>query len=234
MLRLGAGRSSGRRFLSSACDAEWALPDARWEKHRPAHAGGVGAQPAGELETRLLYRRGKGGAARRARGGANVTPAAFAWVRGPAVRGCCRRIAVESVDPEYNALADVVRLYDPIGRDSKEVYADIANKLEALVEEAINTRNSHKDTPMGALYIMRYLGRTGTGAGTIYADHGGWPTTFADGSPQPISVAGQPVAVALRSWATSPRPLEVRRTAGACKSWLKVKNPTYKRRPAAS
>src|SRR5215204_4795572 len=56
----------------------------------------VGAHPAGELETRLLYRRGEGGAAQRATGGANVTPAAFAWVRGPAVRGCCRRIGVGS------------------------------------------------------------------------------------------------------------------------------------------
>src|SRR5215207_9201966 len=84
------------RALPRACDGERALPSSWRVEHRASHARGPGAQSASELEARVLFSRGEGDSAQRARGGSEFAPAAFAWVRGPAVRGGCRRIAVES------------------------------------------------------------------------------------------------------------------------------------------
>jgi hypothetical protein len=74
-------------FLSSACDAEWALPDARWEKHRPPHAGGVGAGAQVSLEARVLFGGCEGGPpGRTAVDSAPSQPAGARVVRAPLCR----------------------------------------------------------------------------------------------------------------------------------------------------
>jgi MTH538 TIR-like domain (DUF1863) len=41
---------------------------------------------------------------------------------------------------DRTAMSQIVTLYDPLGKDSQAIYADIHNKLDTLVENAIKIR----------------------------------------------------------------------------------------------
>lgn len=43
-----------------------------------------------------------------------------------------------------NRLSTIAEAYDPIGKTSKEVYADIEANIDSLIEEAINIRKNYK------------------------------------------------------------------------------------------